>query len=68
MILAGFLSLMLISSLLSHYRFIFAQPYLQIKSRNLIINLGNGLRTDAQLTIPGLDKDAGFHQSSSIPD
>lgn len=35
----------------------YAQPYLQtIKYRNLTIDLGNGLKTNAQLTIPAIGK------------
>jgi hypothetical protein len=34
-----------------------AQPYIQtIKYRNLVMDLGNGLKTDAQLTFPAVGK------------
>jgi uncharacterized membrane protein YqhA len=34
-----------------------AQPYVQtVKYRNLVVDLGNGLKTNAQLTIPALGK------------
>jgi hypothetical protein len=34
-----------------------AQPYIQtIKYRNLVIDLGNGVKTNAQLTIPAIGK------------
>jgi uncharacterized protein len=34
-----------------------AQQYIQtIKYRNLVIDLGNGLKTDAQLTLPAIGK------------
>jgi uncharacterized protein len=39
---------------------IYAQSYLQtIKQRNLVINLGNGVKTNAQLTIPTIDGENG---------
>jgi uncharacterized protein len=35
----------------------YAQPYLQtIKHRNLVIDLGNGVKTNAQLTLPAVGK------------
>jgi uncharacterized protein len=44
------------SSLLSyHHQSIVAQPYVEtVKQRNLVIDLGNGLKTNAQLTIPAV--------------
>ena len=34
-----------------------AQPYIQtIKYRNLVIDLGNGIKTNAQLTVPAVGK------------
>src|SRR5437764_3939582 len=36
---------------------VYAQSYVQtIKQRNLVIDLGNGLKTNAQLTIPAIGK------------
>ena len=37
---------------------VLAQPYIQtIKYRNLVIDLGNGVKTNAQLTFPAIGKD-----------
>ena len=34
---------------------VYAQPYVEtVKHRNLTIDLGNGLKTNAQLTIPAV--------------
>jgi hypothetical protein len=47
-------------STLHHYTTIaeaYAQPYVEtVKHRNLTIDLGNGLKTNAQLTIPAIGK------------
>ena len=46
-------------STLYDHRFtdVYAQPYLEtVKHRNLTIDLGNGLKTNAQLTIPAVGK------------
>ena len=61
-IIAVFLFAMLISSLseytLDHHTAVndvYAQPYVEtVKYRNLTIDLGNGLKTNAQLTIPAV--------------
>ena len=49
-------SLLLTPSLLSyHQSIVVAQPYVEtVKHRNLVIDLGNGLKTNAQLTIPAV--------------
>jgi len=54
---------MLISSLsdstLDHHKATdaYAQPYLEtVKNRNLTIDLGNGLKTNATLTYPAIGK------------
>jgi uncharacterized protein len=50
-------SLLLPPSLFSphHQSIVVAQPYVQtVKHRNLVIDLGNGLKTNAQLTIPAV--------------
>lgn len=49
-------SLLLTPSLLSyHQSIVVAQPYVEtVKHRNLVIDLGNGLKTNAQLTIPAI--------------
>jgi uncharacterized protein len=51
-------SLLLASSLLSyHQSIVVAQPYAEtVKYRNLVIDLGNGLKTNAQLTLPAVGK------------
>jgi uncharacterized protein len=58
-----FLFAMLVSSLsdstLDHHKVtdVYAQPYLEmVKNRNLTIDLGNGLKTNAQLTYPAVGK------------
>ena len=44
-----------LSSLLSHHQSIAAQPYVEtVKYRDLVIDLGNGLKTNAQLTVPAV--------------
>ena len=46
-------------STLDHHKVtdVYAQPYLEtVKHRNLTIDLGNGLKTNAQLTIPAVGK------------
>ena len=61
-IIAVFLFAMLISSLseytLDHHTAVndvYAQPYVEtVKYRNLTIDLGNGLKTNAQLTVPAV--------------
>jgi uncharacterized protein len=61
-IIAVFLFAMLVSSLsestLDHHTAVndvYAQPYVEtVKYRNLTIDLGNGLKTNAQLTIPAV--------------
>jgi uncharacterized protein len=61
-IIAVFLFAMLVSSLsestLDHHTTVteaYAQPYVEtVKYRNLTIDLGNGLKTNAQLTIPAV--------------
>jgi uncharacterized protein len=61
-IIAVFLFAMLVSSLsestLDHHTAVndvYAQPYVEtVKHRNLTIDLGNGLKTNAQLTIPAM--------------
>src|SRR5215218_8130343 len=36
---------------------VLAQPFIQtVKSRNLVIDLGNGIQTNAQLTLPAIGK------------
>jgi len=63
-IIAVFLFAMSVSflseSTLHHHTIIaeaYAQPYLEtVKHRNLTIDLGNGLKTNAQLTIPAIGK------------
>src|SRR5918992_1505092 len=50
-------SLLLTPSLFSphHQSIVVAQPYVEtVKHRNLVIDLGNGLKTNAQLTIPAV--------------
>jgi uncharacterized protein len=50
-------SLLLTPSLLSyhHQSIVVAQPYAEtVKHRNLVIDLGNGLKTNAQLTLPAV--------------
>ena len=44
------------SILLSHHQsIVVAQPYIEtVKHRNLVIDLGNGLKTNAQLTLPAV--------------
>jgi uncharacterized protein len=51
-------SLLLAPSLLSyHQSIVVAQPYAEtVKYRNLVIDLGNGLKTNAQLTLPAVGK------------
>jgi pimeloyl-ACP methyl ester carboxylesterase len=51
-------SLLLTPSLLwYHHQSIVAQPYVEtVKHRNLVIDLGNGLKTNAQLTLPAVGK------------
>jgi len=62
-IVAVFLFAMSVSilsdSTLDHHKVtdVYAQPYLEtVKHRNLTIDLGNGLKTNAQLTIPAVGK------------
>jgi len=62
-IVAVFLFAMSVSilsdSTLDHHKItdVYAQPYLEtVKHRNLTIDLGNGLKTNAQLTIPAVGK------------
>ena len=54
------LSFSFLSVTLHHYTTIaeaYAQPYVEtVKHRNLTIDLGNGLKTNAQLTIPAIGK------------
>jgi pimeloyl-ACP methyl ester carboxylesterase len=48
-------SLLLAPSLSSYHQSIAAQPYVEtVKNRDLVIDLGNGLKTNAQLTIPAV--------------
>ena len=54
-----YLSILIIavSSLALSASVVHAQPYVEtVKHRNLTIDLGNGLKTNAQLTIPAIGK------------
>jgi len=56
--LIGILGLSFLSvSILKQHNLVMAQQYIQtIKYRNLVIDLGNGLKTNAQLTYPAIGK------------
>jgi uncharacterized protein len=56
LVVSSLLTLPPSSSLLSyHHQSILAQPYVEtVKHRNLVIDLGNGLKTNAQLTFPAV--------------
>jgi len=56
--LIGILGLSVLSvSILKQLNLVMAQQYIQtIKYRNLVIDLGNGLKTNAQLTYPAIGK------------
>ena len=53
--LIGILGLSCLSSIFNQQDQALAQQYIQtIKFRNLVIDLGNGLKTNAQLTYPAV--------------
>jgi uncharacterized protein len=56
LLLIGILTLSCLSTSISKHQYqALAQPYIQtIKYRNLVIDLGNGVKTNAQLTLPAL--------------
>jgi uncharacterized protein len=55
--LIGILALSCLSTTISKQQTALAQQYIQtIKHRNLVIDLGNGVKTNAQLTLPAIGK------------
>jgi hypothetical protein len=56
LLLIGILTLSCLSTSIFKQQYqALAQPYIQtIKYRNLVIDLGNGVKTNAQLTLPAL--------------
>src|SRR5690349_13743159 len=58
LLLIGILGLSCLStSIFKQQDQVLAQQYIQtIKHRNLVINLGNGVKTNAQLTLPAVGK------------
>ena len=57
LLLIGILALSCLTSLIFKQNLVRAQQYIQtIKYRNLVIDLGNGVKTHAQLTYPAVGK------------